>query len=75
MQSKFERPNSIEHIPEPEQIRPNIFVGKHIAASGEDIYLHMDLITPENEPYWRQYVNESAAVAKKFFETKKDYER
>ncbi|MCH9756933.1 MAG: hypothetical protein K0U37_07070 [Gammaproteobacteria bacterium] len=39
----------------PEQIEPNVFVGRSIAASGEPVYLRMELVTEENESHWRQY--------------------
>ncbi len=45
--------------PIPQRIAPDHFVGQARASTGEIIYLHMQLITAENQPYWQQYIKAS----------------
>lgn len=48
----------------PKQIKPNVYTAECFAGSGEKVYLHMELLTPENEKYWTQYKNHTHLITK-----------
>jgi len=47
---------------DPQQMARGVFTGIGTAASGETVYLKMELITEENQADWKEYIRRSSAI-------------
>lgn len=67
MKSAIQNMRDEEHVLSiqnaPQQLDHGVFTGIGTAASGETVYLKMELITEENQIYWIEYIKRSQAMS------------